>query len=225
MSRSRHSLVIADDHPLILDGIARLMEIETTFQIVASCRDGEAALQAIRRHAPDIALIDYAMPRLDGLGILSAVRSEGIATRIVLLSASMDDWLVHAAVVNGAFGYVVKESAPETLLECLQQVAAGARWYPPEFVNAAVERESSRVKMGVELATRLTVREAQISLLVVDELSNKEIARRLDLSDGTVKIHLHNIYRKAGLAKRSDLVRLAARFKGELAKRANERGD
>jgi DNA-binding NarL/FixJ family response regulator len=212
---SRTTIVLADDHPLMLHGLTSLISLEADFEIVARCQDGEAALAAIRANVPDVALIDLRMPRLDGMAILSALNGQNIHTRAVFLCASITDEEIYAASGAGAWGLILKEAAPDTILQCLRDVAAGRRWVPA-LVTEALAREKERREAGRLLAKSLTAREREITLLVSQSFSNKEIARQLGLSEGTVKIHIHNIYRKIGVAKRSALSELAIRFRDHL---------
>jgi two-component system nitrate/nitrite response regulator NarL len=122
-------------------------------------------------HAPAAAILDLKMPKLDGLNVLAALNADGLGTRVIFLSAVMLD---HSAGTNGAYGIVLKDSAPQTLSPCLQQVGSGHRWFPREFVNAAREWETKRQQNGSELAYLLTAGERQIVMLVARGLSNKE---------------------------------------------------
>lgn len=214
--RGRINLVVADDHPLVLSGIEAIIGRQSNFDVVEWCPDGASALAAIRRHRPHIALIDHWMPGCRGLEVLTTLAAEQSATRVVLLTASMPDDELFAAVEAGAAGIILKDSVPDTLMECLREVAAGRRWLPPSFVEEAVRREERRRAAGRELAGKLTAREREILLLAAQDLSNKEIARKLGISDGTVKLHMHSIYQKLGVGRRSTLADLAQRYKDQL---------
>lgn len=201
---------MADDHPLVLQGLESLIAPEPDLQILGLCSDGVIALEAIYENKPDIALLDVTMPRMGGVEVLDALASAGSKTKVIFLSATMSDAQIHAAVENGAFGVVPKDAAPRSLLDCLRHVSAGGRWFPPEFVDQAVQRERSRRRGAREAASLLTSREREIVLLVGRGLSNKEIARRLSIADGTVKLHMHKIYQKFGTSRRSDVSAIAA---------------
>ncbi len=207
---SRISIIVADDHPLVLQGLESLITPEPDLQIVDVCSDGIMALEAIYKHNPDMALLDVTMPEMGGLDVLNALASAGLKTKVIFLSATMSDAQIHAAVENGAFGVVPKDAAPRSLLDCLRHVSAGGRWFQPEFVDQAMQRERVRRYGAKEITGLLTSREREIVLLVGHGLSNKEIARQLCIADGTVKLHMHRIYHKLGTSRRSDVSAIAA---------------
>jgi DNA-binding NarL/FixJ family response regulator len=206
MTGSRQSILLADDHPLVLFALSTVLATAHGLKIVGQCQDGQSALEEIRAQRPELALIDFHLPKLDGLGILTAVQREEIPTRVILFSASMADHEIRAAVLSGAQGLILKESGPETLLQCIQHVASGSQWFQTDIVTPAVEREIMRLQQAAERVRPLTPREAELALLVAAQMSNKEIANGLSLSEGTVKIHLHNLYRKLGIRRRSELI-------------------
>ena len=135
-------VVLADDHPIVLSGLRALLQAERGVEIVAAALDGATALEMIRAHEPEIAVLDITMPRLTGLDVLEAIEAEGLATRVVLLTGSVSDEQIATAVERGAWGLLLKESAPGTLIECLRTVAAGQRWLPEELVAPAIRRAS-----------------------------------------------------------------------------------
>jgi DNA-binding NarL/FixJ family response regulator len=202
-------ITLADDHPLVLRGLVQLIATRPHLEIVATATDGAAAIDDIRRHAPDIAVLDLVMPKLGGLDILRSAMAEGLATRIVVLTASLTDEGLLEAVNLGIYGLVLKDSAPETLLDCLDQVVAGGRWLAAGMVEGAVRRETERHRGDRGPIETLTAREAEVMRLVTAGLSNKQVARQLALSEGTVKIHLHNVYRKLNLPSRTALAAYA----------------
>ena len=199
------TVALADDHPLVLRGLAQLIATRPQFEIVATATDGNAAIDDIRRHAPDVAVVDVNMPKLSGLDVLRAAVTERLATRIVFLTASLTDERMLQAVNLGIYGIVLKDSAPESLLDCLDQVVAGGRWLAADLVQSALMRETARRRTGRGPIEALTTREAEVMRLVTAGLSNKQVARQLALSEGTVKIHLHNVYRKLNLGSRTAL--------------------
>lgn len=207
----RHSIVLADDHPVVLSGIKSMIEGDPAFRIMGHYGDGAAALAAIREKEPDLALLDVSMPKKTGTEVLSAVSQDGLATRIVLLTASATDEQISAAVALGAWGLLMKDTAADLLLECLRTVAEGRRWLLGAEVLAALERDEKRREESGRIATVLTPRERQLVELVAEGLPNKLIARELGLTDGTVKIHLHNVYQKLGVNNRTALAALAFR--------------
>ena len=198
-------VVLADDHPIVLSGLRVLLQAAPEVEIVATAPDGATALEAIRTYEPHIAVVDINMPQLTGLDVLDAVETNGLATRVILLTGSATDEQIATAVERGAWGFLLKEHALGTLMECLRTVAAGQRWLPEEVVAPAIRRATERREKDVQLARVLTAREYEIAGLVAQGLSNKHIARRLTISEGTVKIHLHNTFEKLGGLNRTSL--------------------
>jgi DNA-binding NarL/FixJ family response regulator len=190
-------------------GVVSLLKLDDHFTVVASCSNGEEAIAAIRTHQPDIALLDISMPRLGGLDVLDLVTAEKRRTRIIFLAASPHDNELLAAAVGGAFAIVLKDAASDDLLDCVRKVAAGQRCLPDVLITAALKREQERAAQGKLIETVLTDREREVMFLVADGLTNKEIGQRLKLTEGTIKIHLHNIYHKAAVANRTALAALA----------------
>src|SRR3954447_16334931 len=185
-------VMLADDHPIVLGGLRALLQAEAGVEIVATAPDGAAALAMIRAHEPEIAVLDIYMPQLTGLDVLDAIERDGLATRVVLLTGSASDEQIATAVERGAWGLLLKESAPDTLMECLEAVSSGQRWLPEALVAPAVRRATERRETDSQLARVLTAREYEIAGLVAEGLSNKHICRQ----QGTVKVHLHNMYEK-----------------------------
>lgn len=195
-------LVIADDHPIVLNGLDELFRLQPDFRVVARCTDGDATLEAVRRHRPSVLVLDVRMPGKDGLAVLRQLKEETLPTRVVLLTAALDEDEVLDAIRLGVRGVVLKEMAPQMLVQCVREVHAGGQWLDRRSVVRALERV---VRRG-ELSTTLTPREAEITRMVAGGLRNKEIAARLGIVEGTVKLHLHNIYEKLGLDGRLELM-------------------
>jgi DNA-binding NarL/FixJ family response regulator len=203
-------VVVADDHPIFLDGLTNLIQTSSMFEIVARCNDGAAALQAIRENKPDLAVLDMSMPHLTGLEVLHALRSEHLDTRVVFLTALATDEQLLGAMEKGASGILQKDTVATTLLECLTAVSFGGTWQLPQSVGEAAERGTQRRQEVQRLNTILTPREREMIMLVAEGLSNKEIARRTNVTEGTIKLHLHSIYGKLGIANRAALTRIAS---------------
>lgn len=203
------TLVLADDHPLILDGLENLFQLEKDFKLVARCLDGEEALRAVRAHRPDVVVLDIRMPVRDGLSVLREMKKEKLPTRAVLLTAALDEDELAEAVRLGVRGLVLKELAPKLLVQCIRQVHAGELWLEKRSVASALEKLLQREAGKQEIARVLTPREVEIVHQVAAGLRNKEIAERLFIGEGTVKIHLHNIYQKLGVDSRLKLTRYA----------------
>jgi len=203
------TLVIADDHPLILDGMENLFRLEKDFKVVARCLDGEETVKAVRKHKPDVLVLDIRMPGTDGLSVLRQMKKEKLSTRVVLLTGALDEEELAEAVRLGVRGLVLKEMAPKLLVQCIRQVHAGELWLEKRSVTSALEKLLQREAGQREVALLLTPREIEIVKQVVAGLRNIEIGKRLFISEGTVKMHLHNIYQKLGVDSRINLTRYA----------------
>jgi two-component system, NarL family, nitrate/nitrite response regulator NarL len=205
-------LVLVDDHPIVLQGLQRLFERHEDFEVVACCPDGTSALEAVRELQPDVLVIDLRMPGLNGLDVLRNLTPSQSGCRTVLLTAIVRDSEVMEAVKLGVRGIVLKESSPDVLIDCVRRVYAGEQWIERETVTRALQgmlRESAARDVG----QTLTPREVEIVRMVAHGFRNKVIAERLSISEGTVKVHLHNVYEKLGVDGRLELV-LCAQQKG-----------
>ena len=204
------TVVIADDHPVVLRGVESLISAEADMTVLAAAKNGLIALEAIREVRPDVAVVDLSMPGLSGLEVLASARTEGLSTRFIVLTALALDNQIATAVASGAKGIMLKDAAPDELVRSIRAVAGGGEWFPTEFVPDALARNTVEEKTGVPAAiTSLTPREREVIRLVAESLSNKEAAARLNISEGTIKIHLHNIYNKLGVANRTALATFA----------------
>jgi two-component system nitrate/nitrite response regulator NarL len=203
------TLILADDHALILDGLENLFRLEKDFKIMARCLDGEETLTALRKHKPEILILDIRMPGKGGLAVLQAMREENITTPVVLLTAAVDEEEVVEAIRLGVRGLVLKELAPKLLIQCVREVHAGGLWLEKHSVITALQKLIRRESGRQEAAQMLTPREIEIVKHVAGGFRNIEIAKRLFISEGTVKMHLHNIYQKLNLDNRTQLTRYA----------------
>lgn len=206
-------LVIVDDHPIVLHGLKRLFEGTDGFSVVQVCASGDEAVAAARARQFDVMLLDLRMPGQTGLDVLKSIAAEKLPGRIVMLTAAITDDEVVQAVMLGAQGVVMKESSPETLIECVRRVHHGEQWIDRETMGRAFDRVAQREEAQREVARVLTPREIEIVRMITQGLRNKAIAERLSISEGTVKIHLHNIYEKLGIDGRLELM-LYAQNKG-----------
>jgi two-component system, NarL family, nitrate/nitrite response regulator NarL len=203
-------ILLADDHPIVLRGVADFLESETEFEVVGRCTDGGECIAAIRNIRPDVALIDIMMPKLTGLEVLSAVRRENLPTRVVFFTATSRSGDIISALNDGAHGIILKDEAPDRVLGALREVAAGGRWLPQELIDTAFERDSAWRGKEPKLSAILSEREREVARMAGIGLSNKVIADRLQITEGTIKNHLHNIYEKLGVANRTALALLLA---------------
>jgi two-component system, NarL family, nitrate/nitrite response regulator NarL len=194
-------VVIADRYPVILQGLIRLLEAQPDFKIVAQCADGASCTKAIQKFLPDIAIIDVSLPHISGLEILAFTSSEGLPTRIVLFTAveERDLPLLGSAGVRTV---IRKDADPQSLMQSLRQVRHGQRVLQPRYDQAQSQKQDGDAENA---GTAITNRERQIMRLVCQGLSNKEIGRRLNITDGTIKVHLHHIFTKLEVGNRTAL--------------------
>lgn len=213
MRRTEHdltiSLVLADDHPIVLDGLESLFGQEPDLKVLARCLNAEDTLRAVREHQPDVLILDLNMPRPGGLAVLREITKEHLSTRVVLLTDTLHEEELIEAVRLGVSGVVLKEMAPRLFVECVRKVYAGERWVEKRSFGHALETLLRREAGLREISGALTAREIEIVRQVAADLPNKGIAERLFISEGTVKTHLHNIYEKLRINNRRDLTRYA----------------
>lgn len=202
-------LVLADDHPLILDALESLFRLHEGFEVVATCKNGVEALRAVRLHRPDILVLDLRMPGKSGLDVLREMSGELLPTRTVLLAAVLDEAEMLEALRLGVGGVVLKEMAPASILLCVQKVHAGEPWLETRTAARVLDKLMRRESRAREAAGLLTPRELEIVQRLCRGLRNKEIASQLSISEHTVKVHLRNIYAKLGVDGRLALVRYA----------------
>jgi len=199
-------LVLADDHPIILGGLNFIFSEESDFAVVAHAKNGDEALQAVRQCQPDILVLDLRMPGVDGLGVLREMKRNELGTRVVVLTAVHSDEILEA-IRLGACGIVLKDAASQVLVHCIREVHAGKKWLDQGVATRAVQDLLKREE-GIRTVTkRLTSRELQIARMVADGLHTKAVARKLSITEGTAKLHLHHIYEKLNLDGRVALSR------------------
>jgi DNA-binding NarL/FixJ family response regulator len=202
-------LVVADDHPIILDGVENLFRLEEDFQLLARCKDGIETMQAVRSLRPDIVILDIRMPGKDGLTIAREMMAEKLPTRAVIFTAELEDDQFLEAIRSGVRGIVLKEMASQLLVQCVRKVHAGEQWIERRSTALNLEKILQREAAAREIEALITPREINILKMVGQDLRNKEIANKLFISEGTVKVHLHNIGEKLQVKGRLALLRYA----------------
>ena len=207
------SVVLVDDHPIVLQGLQQLFERQADFTVASSCSDADTALEAVRAHRPDVLVLDLRMPGRDGFDLLRDLNAQKLDCRCVLLTATISDEEVVEATKLGVTGLVLKESSPDTLLKCVRRVNRGEQWIDRDTVTRAFQAVVGREAANREVTQTLTPREIDIVKMMAEGLRNRAIGDRLGISEGTVKVHLHNIYEKLGLDGRLELM-LYAQQKG-----------
>ncbi|HJQ39734.1 MAG TPA: response regulator transcription factor [Thermoanaerobaculia bacterium] len=197
-------IVIADDHPIVLGGLAQLLSLEPDMTVVEKCTSGHEALAAIARHRPDVAVLDLTMPGRSGMDLLRELRATPV--RVVLLTARIEHDQVLEALKLGVAGIVLKESAPLQILDCIRRVAAGGQWIDQVIGSRTLDRVLRRQSGQIKVAAVLTAREIEVVRMVARGLRNKEIADQLSITEGTVKAHLRTIFEKVGVDSRAKLI-------------------
>ncbi len=195
-------ILSVDDHPLLREGIATLINNQPDMQLVASASTGKEAIQRYREHKPDVTLMDLRLPDLSGIDVMLAIRSEFPEARIVLLTMFPGDVEIQRALQAGAQGYLLKNMPPERMFETIRQVYAGKKRVPPEVASQLAEH------VGDE---PLTEREIDVLRHVTTGNRNRDIAELLFISEETVKVHFRHIMEKLGATDRTHAMAIAAR--------------
>lgn len=202
-------IIVADDHPFILDALDQLFRGEADCEVVARALNGEEALRAVEKYQPDVLVLDVRMPQVDGIELLRILHERQMTTRVVLLTASLDDARLLEAFRLGACGLVLKESAPRLLVQSVRQVSNGEQSWNGKAIAGALRLVLQREQAVAAASSTLTPREVEVTRMVAAGLRNKEIAARLEITEGTVKFHLHGIYEKLQIDGRYALMNYA----------------
>ncbi len=193
-------LLLADDHPIVREGIAAILKYEPGMDVVAQAANGREAVELFRRHQPDVALIDLRMPEAGGIAATAEILKEQPAARILILTTFDGDEEIYAALRAGARGYLLKGVPVDELMYAIRSVHAGRKHIPPDVAQKLAERVSS---------DQLTEREVEVLRLIVAGLTNAEIGERLFVTEGTVKYHITNIFSKLGVEDRTNAAMVA----------------
>jgi two-component system, NarL family, nitrate/nitrite response regulator NarL len=206
-------ILIADDHPIFRDGLKRLLESEPDLRVVGEACDGIEAIDLVKKLAPEILLLDLAMPRLAGLEALRELSTKTLPVRVILLTAAAEKQQIVEALQLGARGVVLKDSATQILLKSIRAVMDGEYWVGRESVSNLVQYLRNLIDSSPPAASRrrygLTPRELEIISAVVAGYANREIAEHFRISEDTVKHHLSNIFDKLGVSTRLELALFA----------------
>jgi DNA-binding NarL/FixJ family response regulator len=189
-------VAMADDHPLMLAGVRRMLESDGGFEIVGEAHDGTGVLPMVGRTNPDVLLLDMRMPGIDGLGCLARVRERYPNVKVIVCSMGSDPEQIEAAFKRGACGYIVKSVDTRDLAAAIRQAVHGTAYHASGL--PAITGETIAKQAG------LTDREVEMMKAVAGGLSNKAIAQRFWITEQTVKFHLTNIYRKIGVSNRTE---------------------
>lgn len=205
-------VMIADDHPIVRDGLKKLLSLEDDIEVVAVASDGREVLDQVAEHQPDIILLDLRMPNLDGITTLQTLQEKGCPAKVIILTASEDKNEFVQAMKLGARGIVLKQTASELIVKSIRKVQSGEIWLDSQTTAAVMRQfaspaaEPAPVQGGrVRERSPLSAREREIVALVAQGYKNKEMAEKMFISEQTVKNHLHNIFDKLGVSDRLEL--------------------
>ena len=199
----RYTLIAIDDHPLFRKGVADLIDMEESLELIGEAADGSEGLKLARKLSPDVILLDINMKGMDGLETLEAIKHLDIDSRVIMLTVSDSERDVITALRNGADGYLLKDMEPEDMLEYLRQAVEGRIVVSPRLTELMAKAlKSDAVTPDDSNIASLTDREREILELIAKGLSNKLIARELNITEGTVKVHVKHLLRKLGLRSR-----------------------
>jgi DNA-binding NarL/FixJ family response regulator len=217
------SVVLADDHKLVRTGFRLILEADDDLEVVGEAEDGEQALQALRRHQPDVVLMDIQMPRLDGITATHRIAEDpGIRSRVIILTTFEQDDYIFDALRAGASGFLLKNAPPEQLVQAVRTVAAGDALLAPAVTKRVIAdfaRRGATPPNDARLEL-LTERELDVLRQLAKGKSNAELAAELYLGEGTIKTHVSHVLFKLGLRDRVQAVVFA--YESGLIKRGRQ---
>lgn len=209
-SSERVRVVVADDHPMIRDGVVRALSSSGFVDVVAEASDGREALAAIHRELPDVALLDFRMPEMDGAEVAAAVRRDGLATKVLLLSAHTESAIVYNALQQGAYGYVSKDAGRSQIVDAVLDCAAGRPVLAGDLAAGLV----GEIQMRREsTAPVLSAREKEVLGMIAEGKSVPAMAEVMFVAPSTVKTHVQRLYQKLGVSDRGAAVAEAMRHR------------
>lgn len=205
-------VVLADDHPIVRDGLKKLLVLEEDIAVVGEASDGREVIRVVQETRPDVVVLDLRMPNMDGLAALQALQQLDSKPKVIVLTASEDKNEFVQAMKLGCSGIVLKQTAPELIVKSIRKVQAGEIWLDSHTTAAVMRQFAAPTEvMGAHPATRnrerspLSQREREIVSLVAQGYKNREMAEKMFISEQTVKNHLHNIFDKLGVSDRLEL--------------------
>ncbi|MBI4430063.1 MAG: response regulator transcription factor [Ignavibacteriales bacterium] len=208
-------IVIADDHPMFREGLAKAIELDKDFSIVGQAGDGAEALRLIKEILPDLAVLDVSMPKMDGLEVARTVHQEALPTEIVILTMYRDLGYFNVALDLGVRGYILKDSARAEFLSCLRSVKDGQYYISPSIAHLLIEREKNAQGLAASIPAlqRLTPAEKAILKLVAQNFTSREISEKIFVSVRTVENHRLHICQKLGITGHNKLLEFAIQNK------------
>lgn len=206
------TIVLADDHPIVRQGLRTVLEAEPDLTIIGEAADGLETVELAARLRPQVLILDLMLPGLSGLEVTRQVHQRSPQTRVVILSMHANEAYVLEALRNGASAYVLKEAGAAELLQAVREVTAGRRYLSPPLSERAIEAYVEKAAaIPLDQSETLTTREREVLHLAAEGHSNAEIAARLGISPRTAETHRANLMRKLGLRSQTDVIRYAMR--------------
>lgn len=213
MTKDKIRIILVDDHPFVREGIRQFIERDPMMEVLAEGKDGVEALELIRLHRPDVAVVDLQMPRLSGLDVIRQTREAGIPVAFLALTAHDEDPYVFAALRAGAKGYLLKTAGPEELGRAIRLVHAGQSALDPSVIERVIDQLGSTAGTPVTAEIeRLSDRELDVLRLAAKGLTNRAIGVELGISERTVHSHLMNIFAKLHVNSRTEAAMKAVRL-------------
>jgi two-component system response regulator NreC len=204
------TVLLADDHPIVRQGIRNLLEADADLLVVGEAEDGLQAVQLAEQYKPDVVIVDMMMPRLNGLEAIRQITARVPHTRCIVLSMQSADPYIVQALKAGAAGYVLKDSAPSEIANAIQQVLSGKRYLSPQLSEKLIDLFILKIETEVlDPYNSLTAREREVLQLAAEGLSNSDIAEQLSISHRTVEQHRQSMMNKMGFKNQTDLIRFA----------------
>jgi DNA-binding NarL/FixJ family response regulator len=205
-------ILIADDHKILREGLRSLLEKQSTFSVVAEAQDGLAAFEGVKKHKPDIAILDIGMPGLNGIEVTRKIRSEMAETKVIALSMHADRRFVMGVLEAGANGYLLKDSAFAELVTAVAAVAKGKMYLSPSIAETVVKSSLEKLERGKQSSSvLLSGREREVLQMIAEGKSTKEIAFKLFVSTKTVETHRKQIMDKLNIRTVAGLTKYAVR--------------
>lgn len=199
------SILLIDDHPLLRKGVKQLIELDSQLLVIGEASNAEEGITQATQLEPDLILLDLNMPEINGIETLKLLRDAGVASRVVVFTVSDNEEDVIAALKAGADGYLLKDMEPEDLLSNLNQAALGKMVISERLSSMLAQAlQSNRKRTGPDISS-LSPREKQIIKLIAGGLPNKLIARKLNITEGTVKVHVKHLFKKLNLRSRVEV--------------------
>jgi DNA-binding NarL/FixJ family response regulator len=205
------SVVVADDHGIVREGIRALIEGENDIKVCAEASDGREVIEQVEKHQPNIVILDIAMPRLSGLETLEHIRSKHPGVKTILLSMHADPPMIQNAISLGVDGYVLKNSRTSEILAAIRAVVRGGSYFSPTVAREIVAQVRDPRPAGDQPFSILSGREREVLHLIAEGFAAKEVAVQLNISTKTVEAHRTSLMRKLGVRKATELVRYAVR--------------